>query len=174
MNYVIWIFAGLFVFLSSEHVAAQSKPAADTATKTQNIHTAETGWQVICRATSTDRTKLGCSVLHETFSTQERVRLTSVEVVRVEKNRSLLVSVPLGVSLKEGIEFGIDGQKVSTLLFSHCINTSCFASFDLNDTQINTLKKGKIMDLTFQDIQGNKIKTDIPLGGFAQALAKAE
>ena len=40
--------------------------AAQSASKTQSIQMTETGWQVICRALGQDRTKLGCSLLHET------------------------------------------------------------------------------------------------------------
>ena len=39
---------------------------------------------------------------------------------------------------------------------------------------VNTLKKGKLLEMTFQDLQSSRLKTDIPLTGFAVALAKAD
>ena len=102
------------------------------------------------------------------------MRLTSVEIVKADKNRTMIVSVPQGVSLKEGIDFSIDGAKQSVLNYSHCMSNSCFATFDLSDAIINLLKKGKILELSFQDLQGSKIKTDIPLTGFVPSLAKAD
>lgn len=173
MNILLSALTALFFVFSAAPASAQ-QAAPEVASKTQNIQTAETGWQVVCRAVSQDRTKLGCSLIHETYSAQDRMRLTSVEIVKAEKNRTMVVSVPQGVSLKEGIEFGIDGAKQSGLVYSHCMNNSCFATTELADAAVNALKKGKMMELSFQDLQGSKIKTEVPLIGFAQSLAKAD
>ena len=134
----------------------------------------ETGWQVICRATGQDRAKLGCSLLHETYSQQDRTRVMAIEIVKGDKGRSLIVTVPQGVSLKDGIEFGVDGAKQAQLAYSHCANNSCFAILDLTDAMLTALKKGKVLEMSFQDLQATKIKTDIPLSGFPVALAKAD
>ena len=174
MKKIFQMLLGTFIVLGFNAASAQQPSIGESASKTQNIQTAETGWQVVCRAANQERTKLGCSIVHETYSAQDRVRLTSVEIVKADKNRTLIVSVPQGVSLKEGVEFGIDGAKQSMLAYSHCANNSCFATFELADSAINNLKKGKPMELSFQDLQGSKIKTDIPLVGFTQALAKAD
>jgi hypothetical protein len=159
---------GLVSFLSANlDVGAQS------ASKTQSIQMTETGWQVICRAMGQDRTKLGCSLLHETYSQQDRARVMAIEIVKGDKARSLIVTVPQGVSLKEGVDFAIDGAKQAQLSYSHCANNSCFAVLELTDAMVNTLKKGKLLEMTFQDLQSSRLKTDIPLTGFAVALAKA-
>ena len=54
-----------------------------------------------------------------------------------------------------------------------------FLDFDEDDIPIVKSKKmpdkkGKALELSFQDLQGSKIKTDIPLSGFVQSLAKAD
>lgn len=165
---------GLFVFFGIVSASAQVGTVGEGASKTQNIQTAETGWQVVCRAANQDRSKLGCSLIHETYSAQDRVRIASVEIIKAEKTRTMVVSVPQGVSLKEGIEFTIDNGKQSTLAYSHCMNNSCIATFELSDGIVNNLKKAKSMELSFQDLQGSKIKTDIPLSGFVQSMAKAD
>ena len=164
----------LFLCVSAVFLAANQDVVAQTASKTQSIQMTETGWQVICRASGQDRSKLGCSLLHETYSQQDRVRVMAVELVKGEKGRSVIVTVPQGVSLKEGIEFGIDGAKQAQLAYSHCANNSCFALLDLTEAMVNTLKKGKLLEMSFQDLQGSKLKTDIPLTGFTVALTKAD
>ena len=174
MKMLLSALTGLFVFLGIATASAQQSGTGEGASKTQNIQTAETGWQVVCRAANQERTKLGCSLIHETYSAQDRVRLTSVEIIKAEKNRTMIVSVPQGVSLKEGIEFGIDGAKQNVLPYSHCANNTCFATLELTDAAVNGLKKGKALGLSFLDLQGSKIKTDIPLSGFVQSLAKAD
>jgi invasion protein IalB len=54
------------------------------------------------------------------------------------------------------------------------MSNSCFATFELSDSVTNSLKKSKTMELSFLDLQASKIKTDIPMSGFVQALAKAD
>jgi invasion protein IalB len=170
----IFYYTRLFFIVSFGVLAANQDLVAQTASKTQSIQMTETGWQVVCRASGQDRTKLGCSLIHETFSQQDRVRIMAVEIAKGEKGRSVIVTVPQGVSLKDGIEFGIDGAKQSQLSYTHCANNSCFAVLDLTEAMVNTLKKGKLLEMSFQDLQGSKLKTDIPLAGFTQALTNAD
>jgi invasion protein IalB len=174
MKHILTLFYAVLVFWGVNSASAQQSVQGEGASKTQSIQTAETGWQVVCRASNQDRTKMGCSVIHETYSAQDRSRLTSVEIIKNDKSRTMIVSVPQGVSLKDGIEFGIDGAKQSLLAYSYCMSNSCFATFELSDSVLNTLKKSKALELTFLDLQASKIKTDIPMSGFVQALAKAD
>lgn len=146
----------------------------DNASKTQNIQTANTGWQVICRPMGNDRAKLNCAVLSETFSANERVRIAAVEIVKGDKGRVMVVSVPSGVNLKEQIEFGIDAAKPTTLAYSHCLGNFCFATQDLSTATLDAMKKAKAVSFAFTDMQGSKVKAEILLEGFNAALAKSE
>ena len=102
------VYFRLFLLVSLAVLAGNQDLVAQNASKTQSIQMTETGWQVICRALGQDRTKLGCSLLHETYSQQDRARVMAIEIVKGDKARSLIVTVPQGVSLKEGIEFAIE------------------------------------------------------------------
>lgn len=166
----------LFAFLVLAPINGALAQAAnnDGTSRTQSIQTAETGWQVICRATAQDRSKLGCSMIYETYSANDRIRLSSVEVVKTEKSRVMILSTPVGVSLKEGIEVQVDGVKLSQATYSHCQNNGCFGSLDLTDAITNTLRKGKSMSLTFADLQGSKIRSEISLQGFVSAWIKSD
>ena len=153
---------------------AQQAAGSEGASKTQSIQTADTGWQVICRSAAADRSKLGCSIVYETYSANDRVRLASVEIVKGEKSRVMVISAPIGVNLKDGLDVQVDGLKLSQIAFTHCLNNGCFASLDLTDTMVSTLKKGKVLSLAISDMQGAKIKSDISMVGFVPALTKAE
>ena len=161
----------LFVTLPSY---AQSTAPAEGASKTQNIQTAETGWQVVCRFASQERTKLSCSMVYESYSASDRVRIASVEIAKAEKNRVMIVSAPIGVSLKDGMLVEIDNAKFGQLVYSHCQNNGCFASLDLTDAMVTNLKKAKVLSLSFFDLQGSKIKSDISLVGFGPAFDKSD
>lgn len=153
-------------------MAQQTNP--EGASRSQNIQTAETGWQVICRPQQPERTKLDCSVVFETYTTNDRVRVASLELIRGDKGRTLIVSVPPGVSLKDGIEWMVDGGNRQVLNFASCQNNGCFATIDLDAKQLDVLRKGKMLSTGFSDLQGSKVKVDISLVGFNLAFAKSE
>lgn len=142
--------------------------------QTQNIETGDTGWQVICRNTTQDRTKMICSVLQETFSVKDRVKLISIEFVKTDKGQAIVVSVPQGVNLRTGIDMSIDGANKFNVAYSHCLNTQCIATADLSAAQIAGLKKGKQIEIGFADIQGSHVNSQIKLDGFVQAINKAD
>lgn len=166
-------------FLAAAAIATTLSGAAfaqsnDGSSKTQNIQTANTGWQVICRPMGNDRAKLNCAVLTETFSANERLRIAAVELVKGDKGRVMIVSVPVGVNLKEAIEFGIDAAKPTALPYSHCVQNSCFATLDVPAATLDAMKKAKAISFAFTDMQGAKVKAEIQLDGFNAALAKSE
>ena len=173
LKFVRSIIAITFVAVVSP-AFSQSASTGEGASKTQNIQTAETGWQVVCRFATQDRNKLSCSMVFETYSANDRVRIASVEIVKGDKNRIMILSAPIGVSLKEGILVELDGGKFGQLSYSHCQNNGCFASLDLTDAMVANLKKAKTLSLTFQDLQASKIKSDISLVGFGMAFEKSD
>lgn len=154
--------------------AMAQQPVSEGASRSQNIQTAESGWQVICRPQQPERTKLDCSVIFETYTTNDRVRVASVELIRGDKGRTLIIAVPPGVSLKEGIEWMVDGGNRQILNFASCQTNGCFATLDLDAKGLDLLRKAKSVSTGFSDLQGSRVKVDISLAGFALALAKAE
>lgn len=161
--------------LSLLPVLAQAQAPAPVADpKSQSIQTADTGWQTICRPSAKDRAKQDCSVVHETFTTNDRMRIAALEFVKGEKGRVLVLSAPMGVSLKDGIEITIDGANKQQASFTGCQNNGCFASLDISDKTIDVIKKGKSLSVGFSDAQGSKVKADIALVGFTAAINRAD
>ncbi len=144
------------------------------ASRTQSIQTSETGWQVICRPQQADRSKLDCSVVYETFTTNDRMRVAAVEIIKGEKGRTIVVSVPVGVNLKDGIELMVDGGSRQVLSFASCQSNGCFATLDLDAKLVDAVRKGKNISVGFSDGQANKVKVDISLVGFNAAYLKSE
>jgi invasion protein IalB len=166
------LLAGLL--LAPINAAIAQTANSDGASRTQSIQTAETGWQVICRPHQADRSKLDCSIVYETFTTNDRVRVTAVEIVKGEKGRTVIVSVPVGVNLKDGLELMIDGANRQALTYASCQSNGCFATFDMDAKLIDTIRKGKNLSVGFSDGQGSKVKVDISLVGFNAAFLKSD
>ncbi len=147
---------------------------SDGTSRTQSIQTSETGWQVICRPQQADRAKLDCSVVYETFTTNDRMRVAAVEIIKGEKGRTIIISVPVGVNLKDGIELMVDGASRQTLGFASCQSNGCFATMDMDAKFVELMRKGKNISAGFSDGQGSKVKVDISLVGFNAAYLKSE
>ena len=165
----------LALALSLFPVIAQAQapaPAADG--KSQSIQTADSGWQTICRPSAKDRAKQDCSVIHETFTANDRLRIAAIELVKGEKGRVMVLSAPIGVSLKDGIDITVDGANKQIASFTGCQNSGCFASIEISEKALDVIKKGKALSVSFFDGQGSKVKADIALIGFATAVARAE
>jgi invasion protein IalB len=160
------------VVAQAQTTAPASAPAA--AGSQQSIQTSDTGWQTICRPSAKDRAKQDCSVFHETYTANDRLRIVSIEIAKAEKGRVLAVSVPTGVSLKDGVEITIDGANKQAASFTNCQNNGCIASLDLTDKNLDAIKKGKSISVAFSDAAGNKIKTDTALIGFTAAVTRAD
>ena len=163
--------------LSVVSVVAQaqtSAPAPAAAGNQQSIQTADTGWQTICRPSAKDRAKQDCSVVHETFTANDRLRIAAIELVKGDKGRVMVLSAPMGVSLKDGIEITVDGANNQQASFTGCQNNGCFASLDISDKTLDVIKKGKSLAVSFADAQGSKVKADIALVGFTAAVARAD
>lgn len=155
--------------------AQTSAPAASSSTpNTQSIQTADTGWQTLCRPSAKDRAKQDCSVFHETFATNDRLRIAALEVMKGEKGRVMVISVPMGVSLKDGVEITVDGANKLTASFTGCQTNGCVATIDLTDKSLDVIKKGKTISVGFADAQGSKVKADIALIGFTAAVTRAD
>ncbi len=139
----------------------------------QAVQTIDTGWQVICRPQTADRAKLACSMLYEIASAKDRTRILSIEIVKQEKLRKLVVAAPLGVSLKDGVELVAGAEKVK-LAFSGCQTNGCIASSDLPQKTLDAFKTAKAVSFEFIDATGLKFRSEVSLVGFAPAFAKSE
>jgi hypothetical protein len=86
----------------------------------------------------------------------------------------VIVSVPVGVNLKDGLELMIDGANRQALTYASCQSNGCFATFDMDAKLIDTIRKGKNLSVGFSDGQGSKVKVDISLVGFNAAFLKSD
>ena len=86
----------------------------------------------------------------------------------------MIVSVPVGVNLKDGVELTVDGANRQVLSFASCQANGCFATLDLDSRLIDAVRKGKNISAGFSDGQGSKVKVDISLVGFNAAFLKSD
>ncbi len=162
--------AGIFgVLFGAAPALAQSAEPARTS-----IQTIDSGWQVICRPRVNDRTKLNCSLLYEIAAASDRSRILSVEILRNDKNSSLVIATPLGVSLKDGLELSYPGADKNRLAFQGCQSNGCLVKQDMTPKMVDGIKASKTLAIEFVDAKGTKLRSELNMAGFVPAFAKAE
>lgn len=144
------------------------------ASQSQSLKIADTGWRSICQIVEMEKTRVDCSIVYETFSIEDKLRMLGVEISRKDKSRSLILSTPIGVSLSDGIEISFDGQNNSRIGISGCQPTGCFGMVDLSDNLYTNFKKYKLLNVKYNDLNGNGIKIDISLNNFALISSRSD
>lgn len=86
-----------------------------------------------------------------------------------EKRRSLLLVVPTGMVIDQGVHVQIDGGDAEKAEYQICLQHACWAERPVNDDFVSKLKAGSKMVLSAYNREGKKIDFDMSLAGFTAA-----
>ena len=167
----------IFSFIVVLSLWVLQSSAQDDKSKTagpQSIQTQTTGWRVMCAMATPELDRMNCALAHETFSANQQVRLSSVEIVKGAKGRVMILTTPIGVDLTEGIEIATANLATKKVNYIGCQGATCFGTIDVTDAMIAAFKRDKTLNISFSDLQGSKLKAEVSLQGFGLALARAE
>jgi invasion protein IalB len=88
--------------------------------------------------------------------------------------RTLRITVPLGMQLREGAWLQIDEYNPIYAPFLICVELGCAAEYDAPDELLSQLKQGKKISLLVTSYDGQPVKLAFPLDGFSDAYSKPE
>lgn len=155
-------------------LATRSFAQGADASTSRTIETIDTGWQVVCRPLPNDRSKLSCSMIYELVSAKDRSRIISLELVRRETATRMLVVVPLGIDLRNGVDVSGAGSDKFKMVLETCQAGGCMASRDMPGKTLEQWKSAKSIVLEYADPSGARFRSEISLAGFPGALARWE
>src|SRR5262245_9015191 len=97
--------------------------------------------------------------------------LGSVAIVKREdeKVESLVVTVPLGMDLRSGLQARIDSAKPMNLTYARCLAGGCVADIKLNPETVKAMKTAQQLVFETKGPLGKPISVGLPLSGFAAA-----
>jgi invasion protein IalB len=78
--------------------------------------------------------------------------------------------LPLGLLLEPGIRFGVDKGKAEPGKFAICLPNGCFGEGRVPEAFINSMKRGQMLNISFQNQVGAEVTFQVPLAGFAKAF----
>ena len=144
-------------------VAAQQAPPAEQ----QNVERKPSGdWTVECVKNQQDQRL--CQMVQNIPDPKSGKTLMQVVVAKPADAKSPLLTViaPLGVWLRPGLEFSVDGGQANALAFEFCLKEGCLAQLELTSGLASALKRGTSINIGLQNIRRQKLELKVSLKGF--------
>jgi invasion protein IalB len=164
--------------VSSSRVAphaaqAAATPAAPQAEAPPANAAPHPGWTARCSSASREA-PLECAIEQTAVlsKTGQLIVLVNIHVASDTHAPVAFVQLPLGLNLPVGAKFQVDDGKVVDLQYQTCENRGCYASTPIAPELLATLKSGKQLKVSFQNLAKETITVPIPLTDFAVAYDK--
>lgn len=154
-------------FLSAGFAAAATSPSAQAAEPAAPA----ASWSTQCTSAARSAPQ-SCSmeqrgVLRETGRQIARV---SIQIGPDNKgNGGLLVHLPLGLSIREGVSLKIDEGAPLNLDFQTCDASGCYSGMAVSAELLKAMMAGNAMTISFKDMQKKDIAIPVTLSGFSAA-----
>jgi invasion protein IalB len=160
--------------------AAPAAPAsAQPATQTTDANTVvDTGWSQRC-----DEKKDGkkyCEVFARLAMKDSHMRVAEVTIGFPQDNslpkgvaRGVII-MPLGVLLESGATMAVDSGESFSFKSRFCIQGGCYAFVNLKKNILDSMKKGKNLNIYFKTADGHDMRLALGLKGFDKALDKLD
>lgn len=165
---------------SAKKNAAPSAPAAQPApAPTQPQPQADgapaqpPGWIVRCTSVRRDA-PLECAMEQNAVLTKtgQTIVLINIRIAPDTRTPVALLQLPLGLNLPIGAKLQVDDDKTVDLQIQTCENRGCYASTPIAPDLLATLRSGKQLKVSFQNMANETIAIPMPLGDFAAAYDK--
>ncbi len=131
-------------------------------------------WRSEC-STSGRNDPLSCRVEQVIIVQETRQQLARVSIQTTAGDEglgSVLLHVPLGLSIVEGLNLRVDQTKAISIPIQTCDAAGCYGGYALDDTLLASMQSGGTMALTFLNLQKKPITANFTLSGFSAAYAK--
>lgn len=143
--------------------AAPSKPAEPQALQIPwRVNCASVTGQMACEAEQTLTIK----------KTGQLLLKVSVRIPEKSKTGAIMLQLPHGMFLPDGITLEIDGKDPTKEPVQTCDQKGCYVGLALDDALLQRMQSGTTFSITFKNLQKNDIKIPVTLSGFKEAYGK--
>ena len=150
-------------------VASVSVHAQESSPKPQN------NWSVGCTSTARGA-ETDCRMEQQIVVAKTRQLLlqATITIPGTTRKPILIFKSPTQLLLTAGVTVDVDGTLSENLPYYTCDTQNCFARAQLSDALLAAMKKGAELNVSFDNLNGNKIKVAMSLEGFTAAYTKVE
>ncbi|MGY3240077.1 invasion protein IalB [Bradyrhizobium sp. USDA 4472] len=151
---------------AAQPVAAPTQPQAEGAAP-------QPGWIARCTSASRDA-PLECAIEQNAVLTKtgQTIVLINIRVAPDTRTPVALLQLPLGLNIPLGAKLQVDEGKTVDLQIQTCENRGCYASTPIAPDLLASLKSGKQLKVSFQNMANETIAIPMPLNDFAAAYDK--
>ncbi len=153
----------------------QAPPAAGDAQQQPNHAPPSGGWVAKCLSESR-QSPVECS-MEQTVVLTNTGQLVASVLVRVPNDTHqpvMMIQVPVGLFLPAGLNLQIDDGKPQPVPLQTCDLKGCYAGMQMSPELIASLKAGKRLTMTFQNLAKNNVAVPLELENFADAFQKIQ
>jgi invasion protein IalB len=156
--------------------AAQPAPAPtqpQAQTQADGAAAQQPGWIARCTSVSRDA-PLECAIEQNAVLTKtgQTIVLINIRIAPDTRTPVALLQLPLGLNLPVGARLQVDEGKAVDLQIQTCENRGCYASTPIAPDLLASLKAGKQLKISFQNMAKETIAIPMPLNDFAAAYDK--
>jgi len=161
---------------AAKDAKAPAKPAAAAPADAAKTDKPGPLWGKSCDKTADG--KQNCVIVQNVVITNKSdnssVRALAVAVGYVPGDTKLrmALTIPLGINLPPGIGFQIDDAQANTLPIETCVADGCHIVMTIDQGGRDSLVKSKMIKISYQLVNGQKVTLPIELAGFGDALAQ--
>ncbi len=184
VNPVVRIFLITGLLWTSEGCASlttqepSQSPEPQQTQKAQSQTPKESGntlskWITKCDAPK-KKTAAHCTIQQTIIVTKTRQRLLSftVKVPSDAPLPAMMIQLPMGLFLPDGIKVSIDEKNPLSLKVQTCNPEGCFAGSAISRDMLDSMIKGKRLNITFSNLAKKKINVPVDLEGFGKSYQK--
>jgi invasion protein IalB len=135
------------------------------------------GWTVRCdNPTGAAEGGLVCGMEQAVYAagSGQAIVKAMVQIDPEVKAPALIVQLPLGILLPEGLTLSIDDGKALRAPLQTCDGQGCYANVPVAAEMLDALGKGKDIVIAFQTVKKQPISVPVPLAGFMPAFQKIQ
>ncbi len=160
------VFTVALVFGATGALAEQAEKADPSAAKDPRIG----DWSIHCVDKKDD--KPGCFIYQNLFNKENKQLVMRVAIGFLDRENGpvSMLTLPLGVGLRAGVLIQVDDNKGGQAPYEYCDKVGCRVTMKLGDDAIATMRKGKVMNVSFATVQRQKVTVPVSLNGFSKAL----
>jgi invasion protein IalB len=130
-------------------------------------------WTVQCATTGEgEQQRRQCQMSQELLQQESRQRMLLFAVTKGEGTAKATLVGPFGLLLSEGIRIEIAGKELMRGQFRTCFPAGCVVEMDLPDEAMTQLQAAETASVLLTAVNGQTVKTDISLKGFAAAYKR--
>ena len=153
-------------------VSAFGLSHGEAQTRTEHIFE---DWRVVCAEAPASETDSRCHMVQTLIHNESRRELLRWMIISDGENEPVhVLSAPLGVSLRPGIQLAFGDEDVASLSYSLCDRRWCHARQPLSEELRSLMASGEPVRVIYANRRGQSLRMEATMRGFSEAVAYME